>query len=145
MPDTSRPPTALRAPTIEIGLVAGDRPRTPFSTAPVAALAIDVARFRIGVSIADGDTEPANGLLPACCVVVGTCNCLEMPERGGVETALFCKASESAAASILRSRWRVPAAGGVLGRFDPIEELLDNRLGPLAPREEDDDDEGVFL
>ena len=43
------------------------------------------------------------------------------------------------------NRCGVPAAGGVLGKLDPIDEELDRRLGPLAMREDEEDDDGGVL
>lgn len=136
---------AVRAPTIDMGLAAGDRPRTPFSTAPVAALAIDVARLRIGLSTAEGEAEPPRSLLPGPCLERGTSSCLIAPARGGVETGLLCMPSDSAVAEMRLNRCGVAAAGGVLDKFEFIEELLERRLGPLATREDEDEDDGGVL
>lgn len=141
MPGTSWP-TPLRLLTTDTGLAPGDLPRIPFSTAPVAALAIEVARLRIGLSIANGDTEKLRGLLLARCASLGTSSCPAGPARGDAETGLACSPSESAVAEMRLKRSGVSTVVGVLERLEPSEELLGRRPGPLTMRDDADDDEG---
>ncbi len=113
-----------------------------FLHGPCAALAIDVARLRIGLSTAEGETGPLRSLPAAPGFERGTSSCLATAALGGVETSLLFMPATLQSLKMRLNRCGVVAAGGVLDRCEVIEELLDKRLGPLATRDDDDDDDG---
>jgi hypothetical protein len=104
----------------------------PVSTAPVAKLAVDVARFLTGVSGAAARAAPE--ALPSRSTFSDRASPNGLADCNGVEGQRVCMAKDSAVAETRRRRLLLGNGGGVLERLDPTDELEGKWLGPLVMR-----------